>query len=142
VKCSKGPEMKKGVIGVLAGLVVWVAVGTAGGLVLRATWPEYVTAAPMMKFTLAMRVARLSIGAFATLAMGWAIGVIARSSTPTLVAGVLLLVAFIPVHVALWDKFPVWYHLTFLLSLVPLAYTGGKIAQWRSTYVPARADAA
>ena len=30
--------------------------------------------------------------------------------------GVILLVAFIPVHIGLWDKFPVWYHLTFLLA--------------------------
>src|SRR5215475_9425802 len=120
--------MKKGVIGVLAGLVVWVAVASAGGLVLRATWPEYVAAAPAMTFTLAMKVARLSIGALATLVMGWVVGVITRSSTSILVAGVLLLVVFIPQHMALWDKFPVWYHLTFLLSLVPLASSGGRIA--------------
>jgi hypothetical protein len=42
--------------------------------------------------------------------------------------GVLLLIGFIPVHVMLWDKFPVWYHLAFLLSLVPLTYLGGT---WR-----------
>ena len=119
--------MKNGVIGVLAGLVLWVAVATAAGLVLRATWPAYVAAAPMMNFTLAMKVARLSIGALATMAMGWVVGVISRSSTSVLVAGVLLLIVFIPQHIALWDKFPVWYHLTFLLSLVPLAYTGGRI---------------
>ena len=28
----------------------------------------------------------------------------------------------------LWNKFPVWYHLTFLVSLVPLAYLGGQIS--------------
>jgi hypothetical protein len=137
----KGPKMKRGVIGVLAGLVVWVAVASAAGLVLRATWPEYVTAAPMLNFTLAMKVARLSIGALATLAMGWVVGVITRSRTSMLVAGMLLLVVFIPEHIALWDKFPVWYHLTFLLSLVPLTYGGGKIAERRSIYGPARADA-
>jgi len=27
----------------------------------------------------------------------------------------------------LWDKFPLWYHLTFLLSLVPLTYVGARI---------------
>ena len=120
--------MKKGVIGVLAGLVLWVAVAMAAGLVLRATWPAYVTAAPMMNFTLAMKVARLSIGALATVATGWVVGIITRSSTSVLVAGVLLLIAFIPQHIALWDKFPIWYHLTFLVSLVPLAYSGGRVA--------------
>jgi hypothetical protein len=27
----------------------------------------------------------------------------------------------------LWNKFPVWYHLLFLISLVPLTYLGGQI---------------
>lgn len=31
-------------------------------------------------------------------------------------------------NMMLWDKFPVWYHLTFLVSLVPLAYLGGEIS--------------
>jgi hypothetical protein len=26
----------------------------------------------------------------------------------------------------LWDKFPIWYHLSFLLSLVPLTYLGNS----------------
>ena len=30
----------------------------------------------------------------------------------------LLVVAFIPVHYELWDRFAVWYHLVFLASLV------------------------
>jgi hypothetical protein len=34
---------------------------------------------------------------------------------------------FIPQHIMLWDKFPVWYHLTFLASLVPLTWIGGNI---------------
>jgi len=41
--------------------------------------------------------------------------------------GLLLLVAFIPEHIRLWDKFPVWYHLMFLVSLVPLTYIGGTL---------------
>src|SRR5436190_6335632 len=98
--------MKKAIVGVLAGLAVWIVVGSVAGLLLRAMWPEYVTAAPTMRFTLAMKVARLSIGALATLAMGWVIGIIARSTTATLIAGALLLLMFIPEHIALWDKFP------------------------------------
>jgi hypothetical protein len=51
---------------------------------------------------------------------------IARSSWTAVVTGALLLLAFIPQHISLWDKFPVWYHLTFLTSLVPLAVVGGR----------------
>jgi len=75
-----------------------------------------------------MLVARLSIGALATLAAGLTTATLAPGSmTPRLITGAVLLVAFIPVHVGLWDRFPVWYHLTFLLSLVPLTYAGGTI---------------
>jgi hypothetical protein len=82
-----------------------------------------------MTFTLPMMFARLAIGAVATLAAGWIIAVIARHSMLARVtAGLLLVVVFVPQHIRLWDKFPVWYHLTFLVSLVPLAYLGGQIS--------------
>jgi hypothetical protein len=42
----------------------------------------------------------------------------------------LLLLIFIPEHISFWDKFPIWYYLTFLTSLVPLALVGGRIAGW------------
>jgi hypothetical protein len=41
--------------------------------------------------------------------------------------GVFLLLMFIPQHIMLWDRFPIWYHLTFLLSLVPLTFLGARI---------------
>jgi hypothetical protein len=33
--------------------------------------------------------------------------------------GILMLLIFVPIDYGLWDKFPVWYHLTFLLTLAP-----------------------
>jgi hypothetical protein len=82
--------------------------------------------ADAMTFTLPMMIARLAIGAVATLAMGLATSVVSRRSfVATLGAGALLLLAFIPEHVRLWHSFPIWYHLAFLSSLVPLAYVGG-----------------
>ena len=119
--------MGKGIRGVVAGLAVWMIVVSVAGLLLRAAWPEYVSAAGTMTFTASMKVARLSIGALATLAAGWVAALVARSTTAAPVAGALLLVAFIPEHIMLCDKFPVWYHMTFLLSLVPLTYAGGRI---------------
>jgi len=38
--------------------------------------------------------------------------------------GVILLGLFIPDHYLLWSKFPVWYHLTFLVSLLALTLLG------------------
>jgi hypothetical protein len=126
--------MARGVLGVVVGLAVWVIVVTVAGLVMRATWPAYASVADAMTFTLPMMVARLTVGALATLAMGFATSVVSRRSpVATLAAGALLLLVFIPEHIKLWDKFPVWYHLTFLLPLLPLAYLGG-MASRRGTH--------
>ncbi len=117
--------MAKRVFSVLASLVLWFAVVAAAAVPFRAFWPAYVAASPDFAFTLAMKIARLSVGALATLVAGAAAAYIARSTRMALVTGALLLLIFIPEHVSLWDKFPIWYHLTFLASLVPLAFAGG-----------------
>jgi hypothetical protein len=119
--------LAKAVIGVVAGLAVWITVVAVAGLIMRSSWPAYVRVADAMTFTLPMMLARLSIGALATLAAGWVTAAIApRPMLVRLMPGLILLAAFIPQHIALWNNFPVWYHLTFLLSLVPLTYLGGR----------------
>jgi hypothetical protein len=118
--------MSKKILGVIAGLLVWLIVVIVVGEIMRWSWPGYASVADAMTFTLPMMIARLLIGALATLAAGMVTAIIVPRSTMTrVVTGVLLLIAFIPQHVMLWEKFPVWYHFTFLLSLVPLTYVGG-----------------
>lgn len=131
--------MARGILGAVAGLLVWAAVATLAGLVMRGTWVDYARVADTMTFTLPMMIARLTIGAVATLAAGRVAAMIGRSMLARLAPGILLLLAFIPEHVTLWQKFPVWYHLTFLLSLVPLAYLGGaRITREATRAVPSR----
>ena len=118
--------MSTKVLAVVAGLAAWVGVVVVLGEVMRLSWPAYASVAAAMTFTLSMLVARLSISFVAALAAGFVTAAIAqRSLLAKLMPGALLLVAFVPVHINLWDKFPVWYHITFLLSLVPLTYLGG-----------------
>jgi len=119
--------MGRVILGVVAGVVLFMVVATVAGLVMRASWPAYASVAASMAFTLPMLIARLSIGAVATVAAGLVAAVIARRSTrAALTTGLLLLVLFIPQHIRLWPRFPVWYHLTFLVSLLPLTYLGGR----------------
>jgi hypothetical protein len=126
--------MSKNILGVVAGLLVWVTIVIVAGTILRLSWPAYASVAAAMTFTVPMLAARLSIGALATLATGLVTAaIVPRSMLATLLPGMLLLVGFIPQHLRLWDKFPVWYHLTFLLSLVPLTWVGGTVAgRWQS----------
>ena len=122
--------MGKYIFGVVAGLMVWLAAVMAAGVLLRSVWPEYVAASGDMSFTLPMKLTRLSIGAMTTLAAGAVSAFIGRSRRTAVVTGALLLLIFIPDHISLWNAFPVWYHLTFLSSLVPLAVVGGRMAGW------------
>jgi len=122
--------MLKGILGVVVGLVAFVAVAIVGGWILRLSWPAYTRVAAAMTFTLPMMIARLSIGAVATVAAGLGAAIIARRSIYAAVAtGVTLLLLFVPEHILIWPKFPIWYHLTFLVSLVPLAYAGGVLSR-------------
>src|SRR6185503_3830562 len=124
----------KNAIGVVAGLAVWIAVVAVAGLIMRSSWPAYASVADAMTFTLPMMLARLSIGALATLAAGWVTAALApRPLLVRVIPGIILLAVFIPQHIALWHTFPIWYHLTFLLSLVPLTYLGGLQGLRKST---------
>jgi hypothetical protein len=120
--------MGTALVAVVSGLAAWIAVVAVAGLIMRSSWPAYASVADAMTFTLAMLLARLSIAALATLASGWVTTAIApRSRLVRVIPGLILLIGFIPQHIALWKMFPVWYHLTFLLSLVPLTYLGGSL---------------
>jgi hypothetical protein len=121
--------MRNQALAVLAGLVAWFVITALSGLVMRRAWPDYAAVVDAMTFTLPMMFGRLSIGAVATLTAGCVTALVARQSKLTaLTTGLILLVLFVPQHIMLWAKFPFWYHLTFLLSLAPLAYLGGTIA--------------
>jgi uncharacterized membrane protein YhdT len=77
-----------------------------------------------------MKVGRLIEAALTSLAAGAVIGWIdpSRRWTPWLV-GAIVLAAFLPVHVKLWNSFPAWYHLSFLVPLVPLVVIGAALVR-------------
>jgi hypothetical protein len=113
---------------VIAALVTWFLVATVVNLALRAWWPHYHEAETAFNFTFAMKFARLVLGAISTLSAGFVAAWIdkGRMRAATL-TGLALLCLFIPGHYRIWDKFPVWYHLTFLVSLLPLTLLGAAL---------------
>jgi len=42
------------------------------------------------------------------------------------------LAAFLPVHYSLWNRFPIWYHLVFLISIIPLVLLGALMGVGRA----------
>lgn len=126
--------MKRAVLALLAGLAVWVVVATLLNFGLRAGLSGYVLAEPTMNFTLGMKIARLILGALASLAAGAAAGLIAPSRPGVAwLLGVIVLAMFIPGHIRIWAKFPVWYHLVFLVTLVPLVGLGAALTRSRNS---------
>ena len=120
--------MWRTIASIIAGLVAWGLVVTLLNFGLRAILPGYHAAEATLQFTLAMKVGRLTEAAVASVAAGAVVGLIAPSNkwAPWLV-GLIILAMFLPVHVSLWNKFPAWYHLAFLLPLAPLAALGGLL---------------
>jgi hypothetical protein len=113
--------------GTFAGVVAWVVIVTAINLGLRHGWPAYAAVEKAMMFTLVMKAARLVMSAVTSLASGAVARAIDPAGRAPLVSGVILLLFFLPIHYQLWDRFPIWYHFTFLVSLPLLGWLGGRL---------------
>jgi hypothetical protein len=109
---------------IIVGLITWILVASILNFPLRAWWPHYHEAETAFSFTLGMKLARLALGAAASLCSGFVAAWIANGQQAAMSLGILLLALFVPNHYLLWDKFPIWYHLTFLVSLFPLTVLG------------------
>ena len=120
--------MKRTVLGIVAGVAAWLVVATLLNLILRVALAGYHEAETTFAFTIGMQLARLAEGALACLAAGYTAAWVAQGTqNAPRVLGIVLLALFVPRHAQLWNRFPVWYHLTFLISLLPLTVLGGVL---------------
>ena len=125
--------MKRSILAFIGGLVAWVVMASVLNRLLRLGMPGYAAAEPAFAFTLAMLWARLALGAVSSLTAGYVVARLAPTSARLpLALGTLLLLLFIPLHYVLWEKFPIWYHLLFLGSLVPFVLLGARLSKARN----------
>ena len=114
--------------GVAVGAVTWFLSVLVLGFVLREAWPEMAAIRDVTLLTVPMLLARLVVSALSSVAGGYAAGLVAKEKFwVPLGAGALLLALFVPYHVTIWSNFPVWYHLTFFVSLPALSLLGGAL---------------
>jgi hypothetical protein len=110
---------------VAAGLAIWILVATLGNLLLRLAWPAYAAVEKAMAFTLDMLLARLVLGALASLCAGFGTAWLSRRKPLAAWSLIVLLLAlFVPLHYTLWQRFPAWYHVIFIVSLVVFTLFG------------------
>lgn len=117
--------MRRTIVSIIAGLIAWAVIVTVLNWGLRLGLPGYRQAEPTLVFTLGMKISRLVMAAVTSIATGAAIRAIAPSSrlAPWIV-GLIIVALFLPAHIHLWHRFPIWYHVSFLLPLAPLLALG------------------
>ena len=125
--------MKRSILACFAGLLTWFVVVTIIDRVLRLSLPNYTAAEHTIQFTLGMKWARLTMAIATSLTAGaltrW---VSPLSRWAPLIVGSVVLAMFVPAHIAIWSRLPVWYHLTFLLTIIPAVLAGALIPPLRS----------
>ncbi len=119
--------MLRKVSAVAAGVVTWMVFVTLVNFVPRLGWPAYAAAEPALDFTLGMMIMRLAMSALGSLLSGYVAAWIEHGDKAGWIAGLILLLLFLPDHVSLWARFPAWYHILFLISLPLLGWAGSKL---------------
>jgi hypothetical protein len=122
--------MRRTLAGIVAGLIAWAVIVTVIDWGLRFGLTGYTEAEHTLLFTLGMKIARLSMAAVTSLAAGAVVCAIApRSRLAPWIVGLVILALFLPAHIHLWHRFPIWYHLSFLLPLAPLVALGAALVR-------------
>jgi len=126
--------MVRTVLGVIAGVVVWLVVVTVIDRTMRTFWPDYAAVFAAMTFTLPMMIARL---VESTVALIIATLVTVRVAPASRIApwalAILMFAPFAWYHLTMiWEKFPVWYHAYFLASLIVVPVLIGNMARGKA----------
>lgn len=116
------------VLGVVAGAVAWAILWVGGTLTAGTVWPELM--APGQPVDHAGALAGLvAWSVVLSLLAGYVTARAARGAQrPVLYLAVLQLVLGIVIEASAWSLTPVWYHLVFLVLLVPATVQGGRLA--------------
>jgi hypothetical protein len=135
--------MLKVVLGVIAGFVAWSIIWVGSDAVLSTAWAEYGAHQNRAILALAnnesfaadntIMAVRLVISIVATLMSGFLAAFIAgENRRAPLALGVILLLVGIAVQLGAWNVMPVWFHVIFLLLLLPMSILGGKLKKTAS----------
>jgi hypothetical protein len=124
--------MGKIILGVIAGFIVWTVIFVGGESVLRAISPSLAApeSAAFVDST-ALLVGYLIRSIIASILAGLTAAFIAKENSRTpLALGIILLIVGLLVQIGAWNMLPVWYHLAFLILLVPMTILGGKLRKF------------
>ncbi len=127
------------ILGVVAGFIVWSIVWVGLDTILSAISPDWFgrifnefqnAASRGETFTPPVSVSLYLVfqSVLCSLLAGLTAALIAKENRKsTLALGILLLATGIFVEASNWQYFPIWYHVLFLLLLIPATVSGGRL---------------
>ncbi len=116
------------ILGVVAGFIVWSMLWVGADAVIRAIWTSYDESAKAMNFQTSMLFVPLILSAIVSVISGFIAALIARENAKSpLILGIILLIVGLLVQLSVWNQIPLWYHLAFLILLIPMTILGGKL---------------
>ena len=105
---------------------------TGGFSLLRGAWVDYALADPDKAYTLTMLFVRLAIFSLMIAATTGVATAVAGDGRIAWLAGGVILALSVPPHLYpgyVWDDYPAWYHIVYLLSILPIALSAGRLTQ-------------
>lgn len=122
--------MLRAILAIIAGYILWTALWFAGNLTIFAEAAEiagngerYDQTGPLVGILILSVVCSTAAGLTASLIAGRR----PRARIAALILGLLLLLTGIGVQLGVWELMPVWYHLTFLVLLLPVTFAASLL---------------
>jgi hypothetical protein len=131
--------MLKMILGIIAGFVVWSVLWVGSHSLLAVLSPDWygridaefmsaVTSGADYTVDSTILIISLIKSVIFSIIAGYLAALIAKENTiSTIILGILLLMVGILVQVRIWNYEPLWYHLPFLILLIPMTILGGKL---------------
>lgn len=121
--------MGKVILGVVVGFFVWSIIFVGGEALMRLLAPA--TVAPenaTFVDSTAILLGYLIRSIIASVAAGLTASLIARDNLITpVILGIVFLIVGLLVQISSWNMMPLWYHLIFLVLLIPMTILGGRL---------------
>lgn len=120
--------MGRAIGAVVAGFVLWTVLWLGFSVVLQSAMPEVVVPGQPLGHT-GVLLAYIAWSVVISAASGWVCAAIRKTSPMGAVwaLAIVLLLVGIGVEASAWSLTPAWYHIGFLLLLVPSTVFGGKL---------------
>ncbi len=125
--------MGKIILGAVAGFIVWTVLWLGSDGIITALMPGLAPNADLSVVPSSYLVIKLVSSFIFSIIAGFVAALIAKESMlSTAILGILLLLTGLFFQISAWNQIPLWYHIPFLLLLIPLAILGGKLKKQES----------